>query len=77
LSKKQVRVWLAIVVYVAALMSSVRGQLMTTTECREDVCTVDGWVPRGSTIDGEGSNDRAGWSAMELSSRGDVVAIGA
>jgi hypothetical protein len=28
-------------------------------------------------LDGEGDDDRSGWSGMALSSRGDVIAIGA
>jgi hypothetical protein len=70
-----------VVAITAPVHDSERGQTRVYSFCQcpelPAVCTVDGWVPRGSTIDGEEYNDRSGWSAMELSSRGDVVAIGA
>jgi len=59
-----------------------RGQTRVYGFCQcqhlPEVCTgVDAWVPRGLAIEGEGEDDRSGWSGMSLSSRGDVLAIGA
>jgi hypothetical protein len=73
-----VRVWQAFAV-MHMLVPSVTCQMFfyPKSECVENVCTVNDWVPRGSPLDGEGDDDRSGWSGMALSSRGDVIAIGA